>query len=49
MGVPNRTNGSGRVGATSRMFAPGDAENDRVLKSASDERVVGRVVRAERA
>jgi hypothetical protein len=36
-GVPSRTGGSVWVGATSRMFAPGDARNRHGLKSASDE------------
>jgi hypothetical protein len=50
MGVPNRTDvGSGCVAAASRRCAPGDAGNALGLKSASDERVVRRVVRAERA
>jgi hypothetical protein len=49
MGVLNRTDGNGPVGAASRRFAPGDAENALALKNASDQRDIRRVVQAERA
>jgi hypothetical protein len=49
VGVPNRTDGSGCVGAASRSCAPGGAGSALRLKTASDERGVRRVVRAERA
>jgi hypothetical protein len=48
MGVSNRADGRGCVGAASRRLAPGGAGNARGVKNAADERVVRRVVQVGR-